>query len=128
MHHAKRGSSQSTDFLQADHDNTVTSDFSACMAQDKLKTAVFHDVAVLSHPKESILRAIEREILREQHADRIEWLKRGAAFLPCFQPDHAGSLLATVNAQRDHIATRIEAAVRLRNARKPWPPRRDLIA
>ena len=73
-------------------DNKVTSDFAACMTRDELKTAVFHDVAVLPHPKETILRAIEREILREQLAARLEWLKRGAAFLPCFQRDHAGSL------------------------------------
>jgi hypothetical protein len=109
---------------QAEHDSTVISDFSACMAQDELKSALFHDVAVLPHPKETILRAIEREILREQLAARIEWLKKGAAFLPCFQRDHAESHLATVKAEADQIAARIESAVRLRNARKPWPPRR----
>src|ERR1700730_3239422 len=66
------------------------------------------------------------DVLREQLAARLEWLKRSAAFLPCFQRDHAGSLLATVKAESDHIAARIEAAVRLRNARKPWQPRRGV--
>src|ERR1700730_5557732 len=66
------------------------------------------------------------DVLREQLAARLEWLKRSAAFLPCFQRDHAGSLLATVKAESDHIAARIEAAGRLRNARKPWQPRRGV--
>jgi hypothetical protein len=140
---------------QAEHDNQVITDFAACMAQDELKTALYHDVAVLPHPKETILRAIEREILREQLAARVEWLKNGAAFLPWFQRDRIGlaaanvlmtvkaegdyiaaaariaasadqaeSFQATVKAEGDRIAARIEAAVRLRNARKPWPPRR----
>jgi hypothetical protein len=139
---------------QAEHDNQVITDFAACIAQDELKTALYHDVAVLPHPKETILRAIEREILREQLAVRVEWLKKGADFLPFFQrdriglaaanvlttakaddyiaaaariaasADHAGSFLETVKAEGDRIAARIDAAVRLRNARKPWPPRR----
>ena len=102
---------------QAEHDHQVITDFSACMAHDKLKTSVFHDVSVLPHPKETILRAIEREILREQLAVRIEWLKEGAALLPCFQRDLAASGLEAVKQERDYIAARIEAAVRLRNAR-----------
>jgi hypothetical protein len=109
---------------QTERDNKVISDFAACMAQDELKTAPFHDVAVLPHPKETILRAIEREILREQHATRVEWLKAGATFLPFFQQDDAGCLPANVETESDQIAARIEAAVRLRNAREPWPPRR----
>jgi hypothetical protein len=108
---------------QVEHDSKVISDFSACMAQDELKTALFHDVAVLPHPKETILRAIEREILREQLAPQVEWLKTGAAFLPCFQRD-LGESIAHVKAETEQVAARIEAAVRLRNARKPWPPRR----
>jgi hypothetical protein len=67
-----KAASDSTE-QQADPDNKVTSDFAACMTRDELKTAVFHDVAVLPHPKETILRAIEREILREQLAARLEW-------------------------------------------------------
>jgi hypothetical protein len=140
---------------QAEHDNQVITDFAARMAHDELKTALYHDIAVLPHPKETILRAIEREILREQLAARVEWLKKGAYFLQFFQRDRIGlaaanvlmtvkaegdyaaaaaritssaddaeSLLATVKAEGDQIAARIEAAVRLRNARKPWPPRR----
>jgi hypothetical protein len=42
--------------------------------------------------------------------------KRGAS------PTPGASLLATVKAESDHIAARIEAVVRLRNVRKPWPP------
>ena len=34
---------------QAEHDNQVITDFAACIAQDELKTALYHDVAVLPH-------------------------------------------------------------------------------
>jgi hypothetical protein len=107
---------------QAAHDKKVISDFAALMAMEELKAAVFHDVAVLPHPKETILRAIEREIVRERLDARVDWLKAGAAFLPCFQEDvgsHTPSLTGIVEAESNQIGDRIAAATRLRDARAP---------
>jgi hypothetical protein len=130
---------------EADHDMKVISDFCTLLARDDLK-AFFLDVAVLPHPKEEILRAIEREILREPLTARVEWLRRGADFLPCFQENvgsnavarardtslekiraEADKILAEANAdselyqrclkEGDQISSRIAAAVRLREAR-----------
>jgi hypothetical protein len=97
---------------KADHDMKVISDFSALMARDDLK-AWFLDVAVLPHPKEEILRAIEREIIREPLAARVEWLKQGAFFLSTFQENvrSQSSLLtgAVARASRDTSPEKILA-------------------
>jgi len=67
-------------------DETIVSDFAELMATGNLTPDAFYDVWVLPHPKEDILLAIEREILREPLDARVEWLAVGARFLPSFQP------------------------------------------
>ena len=66
-------------------DEKIVSDLADLMAAGDVKPDAFYDVSVLSHPKEDILLATEREILREPSDDRVEWLAVGAAFLPSFQ-------------------------------------------
>jgi hypothetical protein len=66
-------------------DKKMISDFAALMATEKLQAALILDVTMLQYPKEAILRAFEREIVREPLAARVEWLKTGAAFLAGFQ-------------------------------------------
>jgi hypothetical protein len=66
-------------------DEKIVSDLADLMAAGELKPDAFYDVSVLPHPKEDILLAIEREILREPLDARAEWLAVGAAFLPSFQ-------------------------------------------
>jgi hypothetical protein len=66
-------------------DEKIVSDLADLMAAGDLKPDEFYDVSVLPHPKEDILLAIEREILREPLDARAEWLAVGAAFLPSFQ-------------------------------------------
>jgi hypothetical protein len=63
----------------------IVSDLADLMAAGDLKPDAFYDVSVLPHPKEDILLAIEREILREPLDARAEWLAVGAAYLPSFQ-------------------------------------------
>jgi hypothetical protein len=66
-------------------DGKIVSDLADLMAAGELKPDAFYDISVLPHPKEDILLAIEREILREPLDARAEWLAVGAAFLPSFQ-------------------------------------------
>lgn len=68
-------------------DEKIVSDLADLMAAGEVKPDAFYDVSALPHPKEDILLAIEREILREPSDARVEWLAVGAAFLPSFQPD-----------------------------------------
>lgn len=67
------------------NDEKIVSDLADLMAEGDVKPDAFYDVSVLPHPKEDILLAIEREILREPLDARAEWLAVGAAFLPSFQ-------------------------------------------
>ena len=68
-----------------ERDEKIVSDLADHMAKGRTKPDAFYDVSVLPHPKEDILLAIEREILRETSDARVEWLAVGAAFLPSFQ-------------------------------------------
>jgi hypothetical protein len=70
---------------QDTQDNQIISNFAFLMEKGSLKADAFYDVAVLPHPKEEILQAIERQILREPVEARVEWLKVGVLFLPNFQ-------------------------------------------
>jgi TPR repeat protein len=70
---------------QADSDDTIVADLAALMANGELKADAFYDVSVLPHPKEEILMALEREILREPSDARVEWLEVAATFLLSFQ-------------------------------------------
>jgi hypothetical protein len=66
-------------------DEKIVSDLAELMATGDVQPDAFYDVSVLPHPKEDILLAIEREILRERSDTRVELLAVGAAFLPSFQ-------------------------------------------
>jgi len=136
-------------------DEKIVSDLADLMAKGDTKPDAFYDVAVLPHPKEDILLAIEREILRETSDARVEWLAVGAMFLPSFQegigpkplswfgvdlaelqrstpdlkeqakvlaqnPDRerAEQFLTVMKIESDQIQARIDAALRLREARK----------
>jgi hypothetical protein len=91
------------------------------LASGTIKTAVFHDVGVLPYPKEAILRAFEREIIRERHEARVQRLKTGAMWLPCFQEGIAVHVnsdepFSRYEAESNQISARIAAAVRLRKS------------
>jgi hypothetical protein len=138
-----------------DSDEKIVSDLADLMATGGMKPDAFYDVSVLPHPKEDIILAIEREILREPSDARVEWLAVGAAFLPFFQqgigpkplfwvgadlaelqrstpnvkeqatilvqsPDRqrAERFLDAMKIETDQIQARIDAARRLRKARK----------
>jgi hypothetical protein len=66
-------------------DSTIVCDFADLMAKGTIRPDAFYDVSVLPHPKETIIAAIERQILWEPKQERIEWLKTGALLLWNFQ-------------------------------------------
>jgi hypothetical protein len=70
---------------QAKRDEKIVDDLTELMARGETKFGTFYDVSTLPHPKELILGAIEREILREPLDARVELLKVGALFLTSFQ-------------------------------------------
>jgi hypothetical protein len=66
-------------------DNKILSDLADLMAKGTIRPDTFYDASVLPHPKENIIAAIEREILRGPHQQRLEWLRTGSMFLWNFQ-------------------------------------------
>ncbi len=55
------------------------------MAEATTRPDWFYDESVLPHPKEKIIAAIEREIIRAPNDDRVNWLRVGGEFLWNFQ-------------------------------------------
>jgi hypothetical protein len=84
-HLLMRSANKHTTEKRTKADSEIVGDLAALMAKGETRVDVFYDVSVLPHPKETILQAIEREILREPSDERVEWLTIGALFLPAFQ-------------------------------------------
>jgi hypothetical protein len=66
-------------------DPKIVSDYADFCANTKTRPDSFYDVSLLPHPKEAIIAAIEREIVREPVEARVDWLKTGVLFLWNFQ-------------------------------------------
>ena len=79
-----RGPNVRTHRSPAVADDKIVSDFAAFMAKGG-KVDCFYDVNLLPHPKEAILAAIEREIVREPLEERVKWLRTGMYLLWNFQ-------------------------------------------
>lgn len=75
----------SAEKLQAASDGEIVSDYADMLAKGDKPMGVFFDEALLPHPKETILSAIEREIVREADLPRVELLKSCAVFLADFR-------------------------------------------
>lgn len=70
---------------EARWDARIVLDFASFLTQMNLKPDCFYDVDVLPHPKEAIIAAIERGIVRSPLEEHIKWLRSGAALLRNFQ-------------------------------------------
>jgi hypothetical protein len=66
-------------------DAKIVSDYAEFITNTKTIPDSFYDVNLLPHPKEAIIVAIEREIVREPVEARVNWLKTGVLFLWNFQ-------------------------------------------
>ena len=70
-----------TDDKQAKSDRKILSDYATFLEETPTRQDCFHDVRVLPHPKEAIISAIEREIIRSSSKEHVDWLRRGGAFI-----------------------------------------------
>jgi hypothetical protein len=70
-----------TDDKQAKSDRKIVFDYAGFMAESATKPDCFYDVGVLPHPKEAIIAAIEREIVRSSREKQIELLETAGAFM-----------------------------------------------
>jgi hypothetical protein len=114
---------------QAVRDKQVLSAFKAYTTRDDHRIDGFFDAAELPYPKDVILRAFEREIVRKPVDARVEDMKIGARILLCIQrsvdpydgPDRDieqhQRLLAAIKTEGDQINARLAAAVQQRKKR-----------
>jgi hypothetical protein len=66
-------------------DSKIMSDYGDFLANTKTRPDSFYDVNLLPYPKETIIAAIEREIVREPLESRVELLKTVVLWLWNFQ-------------------------------------------
>ena len=69
------------DKKQAKSDRKIVSDYAGFLAQAPTRLDCFYDASVLPHPREVIIAAIEREIVRSLHEEQIELLETAGAFM-----------------------------------------------
>ncbi len=70
-----------TDDKQANSDRKVVSDYATFLEETETRQDCFYDASVLPHPKETIIAAIEREIIRSPREEYIDWLRSGGTFM-----------------------------------------------
>jgi hypothetical protein len=79
--HAVEIKAAAADGEQAKRDAKIVTDYAIFMAETQTKSDCFYDASELPHPKEAIIAAIEREIVRSPHEELIEVLESAGAFM-----------------------------------------------
>ncbi|MGA2895322.1 MAG: hypothetical protein ABSE22_20865 [Xanthobacteraceae bacterium] len=69
---------------KAKNDSKIISDFSDFCGKTATSPVCFYDASILPHPKEAIISAIEREIVRSSLKAHVEWLQSSVQFLMNF--------------------------------------------
>lgn len=70
-----------SDFERAENDAKIVFAFSDFCEKTTSRPDCFYDESVLPHPKEAIISAIEREIVRSPLKEHVEWLQSARLFL-----------------------------------------------
>jgi hypothetical protein len=79
--HAVEIEAAAADVEQAKGDAKIVTDYAVFMAETQTRSDCFYDASELPHPKEAIIAAIEREIVRSPHEELIEVLESAGAFM-----------------------------------------------
>ena len=70
-----------SDDKQANSDRKIVSDYATFLEKAETRQDCFYDASALPHPKEAIIAAIEREIIRSPREEYVDWLRSGGAFM-----------------------------------------------
>jgi hypothetical protein len=79
--HAVESEAAAADVEPAKRDAKIVTDYAVFMAETQTRSDCFYDASELPHPKEAIIAAIEREIVRSPHEELIEVLESAGAFM-----------------------------------------------
>ena len=66
---------------QAKKDSKIVSDYATFLEETTTRPDCFYDASALPHPKETIIAALEREIVRSTSEEDVDWLRRSGAFM-----------------------------------------------
>jgi hypothetical protein len=135
-----------TDDRQAESDRKIVSDYANFLDKSTNRSDRFYDARVLPHSKETIIAAIEREIVRSTLEDDVVWLRRCGQFMFNFlegigpfpvpfpnadpqgstpadpfdeyerEVERASSLMVVAEREGNVIEDRIEAAIQIRRS------------
>lgn len=66
---------------QAKKDLKIVSEYATFLEETTTRPDCFYDASALPHPRETIIAAIEREIVRSTFEEDVDWLRRSGAFM-----------------------------------------------
>lgn len=66
---------------QAKKDLKIVSEYATFLEETTTRPDCFYDASALPHPRETIIAAIEREIVRSTFEEDVGWLRRSGAFM-----------------------------------------------
>ena len=69
---------------QADSDSKIVFGFSNFCEKTTIRPDRFYDASMLPYPREAIISAMEREIVRSPYQAQVDWLRGGGRFLMNF--------------------------------------------
>lgn len=66
---------------QSKKDLKIVSEYATFLEETTTRPDCFYDASALPHPRETIIAAIEREIVRSTFEEDVDWLRRSGAFM-----------------------------------------------
>jgi len=66
---------------QAKKDLKIVSEYATFLEETTTRPDCFYDASALPHPRETIIAAIEREIVRSTFEEDVDWLRSSGAFM-----------------------------------------------
>jgi hypothetical protein len=66
---------------RAKKDSKIMSDYATFLEETTTRPDCFYDASALPHPKETIIAALEREIVRSTFEEDVDWLRSSGAFM-----------------------------------------------
>ena len=117
---------------QVESDSKIIFDYAAFCEENATRQDCFYDASLLPYPKEAIITAIERQIVRSPPEAFVDWLRSGAMFmwnflegvgsdpLPFKDLDisrgNTSHFIATAEREKKEVEKRIATALRIRRA------------
>jgi hypothetical protein len=66
---------------QIESDSKIIFDYAAFCEKNEIRPDCFYDASLLPYPKEAIITAIERQLVRSPPAALVDWLRSGPMFI-----------------------------------------------